>query len=282
MDKGMWSGKDGELEYYFSPAEGSDAGKYPPIIFIHGILSSGKLFTHHMMPLLSSWGFTVYSLSMRGHGQSHCGYSNVPFRDHVEDVAGFIQYVYQQENQPVVVAGYSLGGLVVQHASGQPEIGSDTLKGMLLLASVPPKGFHHLTQTLWLGNPQLSMVLGQVMAMPKLALLNPLYQSVLASALFAGTPEPAQLDALLSDVVGEDLRLFIDSSAVTEPSPLATAVIGAMQDKLVPESEVRATAAFYGVEPKFFDPMGHAIPVEDNVVPVCEYIRDWLVALSKS
>ncbi|PSU35514.1 alpha/beta fold hydrolase [Photobacterium lutimaris] len=265
---------DREFEYYFSNCQ--QTSSLPPVVFIHGILSSGQLFTHHMMPYFDPLGFTTYSLTLRGHG-SHSGKpSSQPFQDHIDDVATFIEFVSLQEQKPVVVVGYSLGGLIAQHVCLREEL-SSKLAGLALMASVPPQGFSQLNQAMWFDHPALSMVLGQVMAMPNLALLNPYYRHVLMDALFATKPSQQQLDSLLSELKAEDLRLFLQPHPIAVNSPLnfPVLVVGGKEDKLVPASQVQATADFYGVEPVFFSPMGHAMPIEKEVTKFAAHLANW-------
>ncbi|KHT62136.1 hypothetical protein RJ45_19030 [Photobacterium gaetbulicola] len=274
---------DREFEYYFSNCQqevSQQASSLPPVVFIHGILSSGQLFTHHMMPYFDSLGLTTYSLTLRGHGSHSAKPSSRPFDDHIGDVAAFIEFVYQQEKKPVVVAGYSLGGLITQHVCLREEI-KPKLAGMVLMASVPPKGFSQLNQAMWLDNPVLSLVLGQVMVMPNMALLNPYYRNVLIDALFACKPNEQQLGMLLSELKAEDLRLFLEPHPIDDRLSLSVpvTVVGAQEDKLVPASQVEATAVFYGVEPVFFSPMGHAMPVEKEVAKLAAYLAGWCSSL---
>ena len=267
-----YSGK--VLEYYYLDSRPSSS--FPTVVFIHGILSSGRLFTHQLMPLIANSGFSSYSLTLRGHGNHQAKHSSDPFQDHVNDVVAFVDFVHQQEKKPVVLVGYSLGGLITQHAC-QYEAMMEKIAGVALMASVPPQGFSQLNQSMLIENPVLTMVLGQVMAMPNMALLNPYYRQVMMDALFASKPSQQQLAMLLSELKGEDLRLFIEPHPIESKTPLSVpiTVIGAKDDKLVPVSQVDATAKFYGVEPMWFSPMGHAMPVEQEVDQLAAYLAQW-------
>ncbi|MGF1735187.1 alpha/beta hydrolase [Photobacterium satsumensis] len=263
-----------EFEYYYLNSQ--QESDLPPVIFIHGILSCGRLFTHQLMPYFSTCGFSSYSLTLRGHGENTAKLSSRPFDDHIEDVAAFIEFVYQQEKKPAVVVGYSLGGLIAQHVCQREALGAK-LAGMALMASVPPQGFGQLNQAMWFNNPVLSMVLGQVMAMPNMALLNPYYRYAIIDALFASKPSQQQLDTLLSELKAEDIRLFLEPHPVGDNflQDIPVAVVGAKEDMLVPVSQVESTAEFYGVEPVFFSPMGHAMPVENDAVTLAAYLAKW-------
>ncbi|MGR5140262.1 alpha/beta hydrolase [Photobacterium sp. DNB23_23_1] len=265
---------DRVFEYYYSNTQQDSSN--PPVLFIHGILSSGQLFTHELMPFMVAEGFPVYSLTLRGHGTHSGKLSSQPFQDHIDDVAAFIEFVSLQEKKPVVVVGYSLGGLIAQHVC-QKEALSSKLAGLALMASVPPQGFGQLNRAMWFDHPALSMVLGQVMAMPNLALLNPYYRHVLMDALFATKPSQQQLDSLLSELKAEDLRLFLQPHPIAEDFSLnlPVLVVGGKEDKLVPASQVQATADFYGVEPVFFSPMGHAMPVEKEATKFAAHLANW-------
>lgn len=266
------------FEYYYLKSQ--QASHFPAVVFIHGILSSGRLFTHQLMPVIANSGFSSYSLTLRGHGNHQAKHSSDPFQDHVSDVAAFIDFVYQQENKPVVVVGYSLGGLIAQHVCQREEV-EPKLAGMALMASVPPQGFSALNQAMLLENPALAMVLGQVMAMPNMALLNPYNQHVMIDALFASKPNQQQLAMLMSELKAEDLRLFIESHSIEDNAQLSlpVTVIGAKEDKLVPVSLVEASAKYYGVAPVFFSPMGHAMPLEKEADQLAAYLAKWFRTL---
>lgn len=89
------------LRYVEAPGDG-DA-----LVLLHGI--TGSLDTYlPLLPELRSWAH-VYALDLRGHGgSSHADRYAVP--DYAGDVATFIDTVI---GAPAVVAGHSLGGLVV-------------------------------------------------------------------------------------------------------------------------------------------------------------------------
>lgn len=80
----------------------------PPMIFIHGVLRCWQDFR----PLLPYFGYDwqCFALDHRGHGQSEHAGGNYRVTDYVGDIA---QFVENQFDEPVILYGHSLGGMVV-------------------------------------------------------------------------------------------------------------------------------------------------------------------------
>jgi pimeloyl-ACP methyl ester carboxylesterase len=89
------------LNYY----EGPDHG--PPLVLLHGVTSCWQSFLPLIPFLTPLW--KVYALDFRGHGKSgrKAGHYRKP--DYVADVGKFIDAEVQE---PVILLGHSLGGLV--------------------------------------------------------------------------------------------------------------------------------------------------------------------------
>ncbi|TBW54735.1 alpha/beta hydrolase [Marinobacter halodurans] len=81
----------------------------PPIIGLHGWLDNAATFSR-IAPALG-WSRPFYGIDFAGHGHSdHRGAGqSYPLLDYVKDIAGLVERHFQQ---PVVIVGHSLGGIV--------------------------------------------------------------------------------------------------------------------------------------------------------------------------
>lgn len=80
----------------------------PPMIFVHGVLRCWQDFR----PLFPYFGYDWQCLAIdqRGHGQSEHAEGHYRVVDYVGDIA---QFVDNQFDEPVILYGHSLGGMVV-------------------------------------------------------------------------------------------------------------------------------------------------------------------------
>ena len=118
------------LEILHRPAK-SAASLRPPILFVHGSYSSAQIWEPRFLPYFSANGYSCHALSLRGHGHSDGMLSWASLADYVDDVAQAMDTL----DEPPVLIGHSMGGLVIQHllARHRP-------RAAVLLATVPPSG----------------------------------------------------------------------------------------------------------------------------------------------
>lgn len=82
--------------------------KLPPCILIHGAANSESVWTY-WLETLSAKGSAAFAVSLRGHGRSvPYDLSRTSMNDYVNDVCALAS----QLNQPPVLIGWSMGGLV--------------------------------------------------------------------------------------------------------------------------------------------------------------------------
>ncbi|WP_413112165.1 alpha/beta hydrolase [Thaumasiovibrio sp. DFM-14] len=286
---------DGQLEYFAAYPNQCSEGvqsdnvvtlfeqtplKARPILFIHGILCSGQLFQYHILPAIAAAGHPAYAMSLRGHGGSHGNLVGDTLSNYVQDLKACIDWLFNRYQQRPVVVGYSMGGLVAQHLAAQCHTQGQIMPmhGLCLLASVPPTGFHHLNHDILIKQPLFSFMLGQAMWVPQSIPFSPYFKRMMVNALFHSDPEPYQIEALMTDMGCEDLRLFTDASGVstTFRSELPILVVGAQKDKLVSAELIDKTAHAYGVEAHHLPELGHAVPVEKNWWLFVEKLLHWV------
>ena len=91
-------------------------GRFPPLVLLHGTTNRWQDFAP-ILPALTAV-FHVYALDLRGHGLSGRVVGGYRVVDFAADVAAFLREVVEQ---PVLLWGHSLGGLVgIAVASQQP------------------------------------------------------------------------------------------------------------------------------------------------------------------
>ncbi len=112
----------GDIEMHYAEAAGSG----PPLLLQHGITGSSESY-EPLMPELAQTAH-VYALDLRGHGLSDRAPDGEAYRvpDYARDVQTFLRTVV---NEPVLLAGHSLGGLVGAWTAAQTP---DLVRGLFL------------------------------------------------------------------------------------------------------------------------------------------------------
>lgn len=118
----------------------------PPIIFVHGSKHAAWSFKR-FQPFFTENNFDTYAISMRGYGasviqsDSENGNSSFTFDDWVNDLQALWDELNMFNRRPIVIA-HSIGGFVVQKwaASLSTSLLTDSMSGLVLLASTPPSG----------------------------------------------------------------------------------------------------------------------------------------------
>ncbi|MBC8170531.1 MAG: alpha/beta fold hydrolase [Anaerolineae bacterium] len=210
---------------------------------------------------------------MRGHGKSEGRVRWASVANYVCDVASVADQLEAKHGKRPVVVGHSMGGFVVQHY-----LGKHSAPAGILLASIPPRGFlpgflrymrHHPIATL-----------------KTLVLLNPYYMVntlELTQKLFFSPSPPFSRDRLkhyFSLIEPESFRMALDSQLLALPNPrkvtVPMLVLGAENDMIFTQYEVRQTAKAYRTTAEFFPNMAHDMMVELGWQTVADRILAWL------
>jgi pimeloyl-ACP methyl ester carboxylesterase len=250
--------------------KGQCTDKHPvPLLFVHGGCLAAWCWDEHFLDFFSDRGFRAVAVSWRGHGESTLSkpLSRCSIADYLEDVCWAADKV---DGQPVLI-GHSTGGFLVQKY-----LENRNAPAGVLLASTPPQGILRASMRVWLRHPWVAVranTFGQsheVFNTPKRA----------REYLFCSrTPEPlvesgatrAEPDSLRAVFVDQVFRLPKPERVTT---PLL--VLGAEEDGLVTNAEVRATARSYGTQAELFPGMGHMMMLEPGWQAVAERIDGWL------
>ncbi len=256
-----------DLEVITRACEGESA--HPPLLFIHGSCHAAWCWDEHFLPYFAERGFDCHALSLRGHGKSGGG-KWLRFTSVADYVADVEQVAASLPREPVVI-GHSLGGFIVQKY-----VEKHDPPGAVLIAPSPRRGM----RSVWLRSslrdpwPFLKMWLT----------LDPY-------TLFA-TPERCHRLAFSPDMDEETVyrywaRLGSESfrSAVETIGKPPDAeyirgtpmlILGAAEDRMVPEPPLRATAEDYGADLTMIPDMAHDMMLDTRWTQAAEAMLDWL------
>jgi pimeloyl-ACP methyl ester carboxylesterase len=239
-----------------------------PLLFVHGGWHSASCWTNFVDHFADA-GYRAVAVSLRGHGGSPAG---KPF--HLCSVADYIDDVHTVADtlggHPILIA-HSLGGFVVQRY-----LENHDAPAAVLVASVPPQGVLGLAARIWTRHPWVSLRSLPVGNLTGFIGTPPLVREHLFSA---HTPDDI-VESCAARVQSEAVRaslvdpLFRRVRTTRVDTPML--VLGAADDGMVTNAEVRATARAYNTEAEFFAGMGHNMMQEPGWVSVAERIQAWL------
>jgi pimeloyl-ACP methyl ester carboxylesterase len=239
-----------------------------PLLFVHGGWHSASCWAN-FVDFFADAGYRAVALSLRGHGGSPAGkpFHSCSIADYVEDVRATADSL---GSHPVLIA-HSLGGFVVQRY-----LENHQAPAAVLVASVPPQGVLGLAMRIWTRHPWVSMRSLPVGNLTGFIGTTPLVREHLFSA---GTPDDI-VESCAARVQPEAVRaslvdpLFRRVRTTRLNTPML--VLGADDDGMVTNAEVRATAKAYNTDAEFFPAMGHNMMQEPGWTAVADRIHAWL------
>ncbi len=248
----------------------SGPAKPVPLLFVHGAFCGAWIWEAKFLPWFAAQGWEAHAVSLRGHGNSE-GRDRLDrfgIADYVDDV---LQAVERCSAPPVLV-GHSMGGIVVQRALIRRK-----LPGAVLMASTPPHGLWESTVGLAWRNPYVFQQMGMLMTFGA----NCVDPNAVRRAMFSpGMPEDEarRYEPYLQE---ESRRVLMDIGGWIPFPPMPdrsipVAVLGADQDLLFPEDQIKATARAFRTDPHFFPGMGHAMMLERGWESVARHIAGWV------
>lgn len=241
-----------------------------PLVFVHGAWHAAWCWDEHFLDYFAERGYACYAPSLRGHGGSpgaeRLRWSRI--QDYVTDLA---EVTAALPGRPVLI-GHSMGGFVVQHFLAQ-----HSGAGAVLIAAIPPAGAVRVTARIARRHP-----LRFLEANAKLQLAPMVATPALVRQLFFSASMPdAEVNRYHRLMQDESYRAYLDmlvfdhvKTARVESVPML--VLGAEDDAIVSQPEVRATASAYGTEAQFFSAMTHDMMLESGWRAVADRIAVWL------
>lgn len=248
----------------------SGAAHPTPILFIHGAFAGAWCWAERFLPWFAERGYEAHAISLRGHGGSAGrevldGFSIADYADDVATAADLL-------GRPPILVGHSMGGFVVQKY-----LERRTTAGAVLMASVPPRGLAAPGLSLAIWSPAAALSIGSAHALGQ-GWGSP---SVMQAALFAPGLREDSAQRYLARMGPESTRAMLDMYGGDLPDPRRIVrcpmlVMGAVEDALIPEIFVRATARGYGVEPHILDGIGHLMMLDAAWERAAACLLDWI------
>ena len=250
--------------------EPTTARRGPPLLFVHGTWHGAWCWQEHFLPYFAQRGYSSTAVSMRGHGGS-------PGRDRlrrirVRDLVADVESVAADLPEPPVLIGHSLGGFVAQKY-----LETHTAAGAVLLAPTPPTGalpvalrtVRHHPGPFLKANVQLR--LGPLVATPELARAF-FFSPSLPQDDVVRYQRQLQDDSYLTfvDMLGLDL---VRRKRV-RPTPML--VLGAENDAVFSQEEIRRTGRGYGAQTEIIPGIAHDMMLDTRWEAVAERIAQWL------
>jgi pimeloyl-ACP methyl ester carboxylesterase len=253
--------------------KGSSSESHPvPLLFVHGAWHAAWCWDEHFLDFFADRGYRAVALSVRGHGSSPApkGLRRCSVADYVDDVA---EVAARLPTQPVLV-GHSMGGFVIQKY-----LEHHTAAGAILMQSVPPTGVLSATLRVARRHPiafakvNASLRLAPLVATPELV----------RDLFFSGSTPDKQVNSYQSRLQDESYLAFLGMLALDlvrtkQVNRIPMLVLGAEDDTIISQRQIRRTAAVYGAEAEIFPDMGHDVMLEPGWQAVAARIDGWFTA----
>jgi alpha-beta hydrolase superfamily lysophospholipase len=240
-----------------------------PVLFVHGMWHGAWCWAEHFLPYFSQHGYISCALNLRSHGASE-GPKQLRWISLKNYISDLVQIASQMDTPPVLV-GHSSGGLIVQKYMEQHKAAA-----AVLLASTPPKGALPATLRTFLRHP-----LTVIKAFLTLSVFPIVSTPGIAEKAFFSTDIPKEkLAVYVSQLQDDSFRAYLDLLRLNFACPkkveVPLLVLGAENDMIISQNEVRATAHAYNVEAHIFPDMAHDMMLETNWQQVADHILAWM------
>ncbi len=241
-----------------------------PLLFIHGAYAGAWCWDEYFLPYFAERGYHALALSLRGHGGSEGGERLHSFgiADYVSDLAQVVAGL----EQPPVLIGHSMGGMVVQKYLERHQA-----PAAVLMASVPPSGLGGSAMRLMSSDPMLMLD----MSLLQHGRVSPQELRSASRAVFSDDVRAEDLARYARNFQAESHRALWDMTVADLPKlwrinapPML--VLGAADDALFSTAMVEATAQSYAAELEIFPGMAHGMMLERDWQLAADRIVTWL------
>lgn len=244
----------------------------PPIVMVHGAFCGGWAFERFRQPFEQA-GYTVFAPDLRGHAATDAPeqVTGVSMSDYADDLAALCR----GQDEPPVLIGHSLGGLVCQLAARRASV-----RSLVLLAPSPPWGVAG-----WSMEEAITAFGIQVLSPFSSGAVEPnrgLMRQYGLDRMSRAKAEPilARLRPESARALRETLNWWLDPLMTTSlgPGPLPTPalVLGGEADRVHPAATVRQTAERIGAAFELLPGMSHWLPGEPGWRAVADRALAWL------
>jgi pimeloyl-ACP methyl ester carboxylesterase len=240
-----------------------------PVIFVHGMSHAAWCWAENFQPYFAEHGYVSHAVSLRGHGGSE-GKGQLRWTS-LDDYVSDLRQVIRLLDQPPVLVGHSMGGMVVQKY-----LELSAVPGAVLMASAPPFGVTRATLRVALRHPlvfikaNLTMSMKPMLGVPQLA----------HEALFSADMPDEKVMVYFTRLEDESYRAYLDMMGLSLPrawrvkTPIL--VLGAADDRLISQAEIEATARAYRTKAEIFPGMAHDMMLEAGWQAVADRILRWI------
>ncbi|WP_018259889.1 alpha/beta hydrolase [Methylobacterium sp. WSM2598] len=240
-----------------------------PLLFVHGAFGGAWIWQEIFLPHLARRGRRALAFSLRGHGRSQGArqLKKASLADYLYDLRAAIARC----GEPPILVGHSLGALLAQRLIGQVP-----LRGLVLLAPLPPDG--------------LALVGARI------ALTDPgFWVEALAGALLPGRGPAVALSRhwLFSEGLSfERARAYAARMSAESPVALAEAhwpaptvpaalmglpalVVGGARDRMIWPATTWRTALYHGAQHRTVPDIAHFLQLDYGAEGVARLLIDW-------
>tara|TARA_R110002096_G_scaffold110035_16_gene240572 strand:+ start:3566 stop:4396 length:831 start_codon:yes stop_codon:yes gene_type:complete len=244
--------------------------KHRPLLFIHGANMSAWCWNEQFMPFFANLGYPCYALSLRGHGNSggHQQLATNSIADYVTDV----QRVVEQLDEPPILVGHSLGGLVVQKY-----IEHNKVPACVLLATVPADGMLPSLMDLALYNPSFYTQLNLIQLLGTWSTAV----DVARKAIFSGHVDDEVVIRYCAQMQPESPKALLDALWLglpnkKNPFKIPMLALSADEDTFFRPEHIKQTAKAYGAEYVNMKETSHAMMLDSHWQQSADTIKQWL------
>ena len=243
-----------------------------PILFVHGAWHGAWCWEKNFLPYFAQHGYPAYAMSWRGHGTSEGREKLLRSlaRDYVDDVAASVEKLQRETGRLPIIVGHSLGGYVTQKYLERQE-----LPAAVLLASLPSYGALPLFVRLMLHHP--TAYLKTLFTFNGYHLIGT--QALTHESFFSADVPPAEVKAYFERMIPESFFSGLEACVNlprTDKIKTPMLVLGAANDRVFTQGEVRRTAKAYNAEVEIFPNMAHDMMLERGWQQVADRMIVWL------
>jgi len=242
------------------------------IVMVHGAFCGGWTFERFRTPFEAA-GFDVHAPDLRGHGaeEAESAVVGVSMADYAADIADFCRKM----DEPPVLLGHSMGGLVAQLAARKCRIGA-----LVLLAPSPPWGVtgSSLEEAVTAFGVQMLGPFSSGALQPDKGLMRAYSLDRLGRAEQEAAVARLRPESALA--VRETLNWWLDPFMTTSVGPgvisAPSLVISGQADMVHPASTAKAVAERIGAEIHIAPQMSHWLVGEPGWEGVAQMTLRWL------
>jgi pimeloyl-ACP methyl ester carboxylesterase len=235
----------------------------PPLLLVHGAFSQAAHFEPWLAYFRES-GYRATAISLPGHAPVDPG---ALARLTLDDYVGAVAAAVRSFEQPPVVIGHSMGGILAMRIAA-----AERIAGLVVIAAPAPGGLPARIGVFRLALPFIPRVLAGLPMVPRPEIVRALVTHDLSAA------ESDEIIALGGMESGRVLRrLAIGGSGVKLAGIRCPMLcLGAGDDRFVPPSAASRIAQATGAELVVFAGHGHWLIAGSLVGSVAATARDWL------